>query len=113
MECKIKFFSPKLNLKGKIVGVVDDIIETGGTLLRFYEVLEKAGAKKIIVLATHGVSASGIAKVKKQYLKLYLTNTIKQKGANIDITELIFKTCLKLHCQKSSNSNTERINKNR
>ena len=86
---KVKMLSRKLNLKGKIVTVVDDILETGGTLLKFYEIAEKSGARKIIALITHGVMPSGISKVKKKYSKLYLANTIKQKGANIDITNLV------------------------
>lgn len=101
----VRYLSPKLypvklpsaifnrvNLKGKIIGVVDDIIETGGTLLRFYDYTKKSGAKKVIALITHGLLPSGKDKIKEKYSKLYLTNTIKQKGANIDITNLILKT---------------------
>jgi ribose-phosphate pyrophosphokinase len=89
---KVKMVSPELNFKGKVIGVIDDMIKTGGTLLKFQEIAKKSGAKKIIALVTHGVIPSGIQKVKKKYSKLYLTNTIKQKEANIDITELILKT---------------------
>jgi len=92
---KVKMFSPKINLKGKIVTVVDDILETGGTLLKFYEVVKKAGAIKVVALVTHGVIPAGISKIKKKYSKLYLTNTIKQRGANVDITDLILKSVLK------------------
>lgn len=88
----VKIFSPKINLKGKIVAVIDDMIKTGGTLLKFYEVAKKEGAKKIIALVTHGVIPSGVLKIKKKYSKLYLTNTIKQRGPNVDITELVIKT---------------------
>lgn len=89
---KIEIFSPKSNFKGKIVGVVDDIIETGSTLLKFYDFAKKSRAKKVIALITHGALPSGISKIKKRYFKLYLTNTIDQKEANIDITDLISKT---------------------
>jgi len=88
----VKVFSPKLKLKGGIIGVVDDIIKTGGTLLKFYEIAKRLGAEKIIALVTHGVIPIGISKIKKKYSKLYLTNTIKQKGVNTDITGLILKT---------------------
>jgi len=88
---KVEIFSSRLNFKRRILGVVDDIIETGGTLLKFYDLAKKSGAKKIIVLATHGILPAGILKIKKKYSKLYLTNTIKQKEANIDITALILK----------------------
>lgn len=98
---RVKMFSPKLDLEGKIIGVVDDIIETGGTLLKFYEIVKKAGAKKVIALITHGLLSSGISKIKKKYSKLYLANTVNQKEANVDITGLIFKTI-------SGNSNPDR-----
>lgn len=92
----VKIFSPKINLNGKIVAVIDDMVKTGGTLLKFYEVAKKEGAKKIIALVTHGVIPSGVSKIKKKYSKLYLTNTISQKEADIDITNLIFKTTSKI-----------------
>ena len=91
----VKIFSPSSNLKGKIVGVVDDMIKTGGTLLKFYKIAKKAGAKKIIALITHGVMPDSISKIKRRYLKLYLTNTIKRKDSNVDITDLISKNILK------------------
>jgi len=101
----VKMFSRKLNLKGKIVGVVDDMIKTGGTLLKFQEIVKKAKAKKTIALVTHGVTSAGISKIKKKYSKLYLTNTIKHrmkrslsdpKWSNVDIADLILKTITKI-----------------
>ena len=78
-----------------MIGVVDDILETGGTLDRFYTECKKLGAKKLIVLITHGTLSSGISRIQKKYSKLYLTNTVRQKQANIDITDLILKTISK------------------
>ena len=93
---KVKMASPELNFKGKVIGVIDDIIKTGGTLLKFQEIAKKSGAKKIIALITHGVIPSGVSKIKKKYSKLYLTNAIWQKEANIDITDLILKNLFKI-----------------
>lgn len=86
---KVKHFSSKIAVKGRIIGVVDDLIETGGTLLRFYEFVKKAGAEKTVALITHGVLDTGIKKIKKRFTRLYLTNTINKKEANVDITDLI------------------------
>jgi len=88
---QVKMTSPKIDLRGKTVGVIDDMIKTGGTLLKFYEIAKKSGAKRIIALVTHGVFPPGISKVRKIYSKLYLTNTINTKAADIDITDLIRK----------------------
>ncbi len=91
----VKMFSPNLNLKGKVVAVVDDLIETGGTLVKFREIAKKSGVKKIIALITHGLIPSGVRKIKKKYSKLYLTNTINRKESNIDLTDLILETISK------------------
>jgi ribose-phosphate pyrophosphokinase len=88
----VEIFSEEINFKGKVVGVIDDMIKTGGTLLKFQEITKKAKAKKAIALITHGVIPSGVKKVKRIYDKLYLTNTIFQKEANTDITDLILKS---------------------
>ncbi len=85
----VKTFSSKISMKGKTVGVVDDIVSTGGTLLRFREFAKKAGAKQVVALITHGVLNNGVKKVKKSFEKLYLTNTINKKEANIDVANLV------------------------
>ena len=91
---KIELLSRKADFKGKTVAVVDDILETGETLLRFYDFAKKSGAKKVVALITHGILPIGISKIKKKYFKLYLTNTVNQKKANIDITDLILKNLI-------------------
>jgi len=82
-------------VKGKVVGVIDDMVETGATLVPFYEECKKCRAKEVIALITHGVLAEGIKRIKSKYSKLYLTNTIDRKEANVDITDLIFQTIAK------------------
>ena len=79
-------------VKGKTVGVIDDIVATGTTLISFYEKCKKYGAKEVLALITHGVLLEGIEKIKSKYSKLYLTNTIDRDEANVDITDLIFET---------------------
>jgi ribose-phosphate pyrophosphokinase len=58
--------------------IVDDMIDTGGTIVKAAETLFEAGAKDVIVTATHGIfsepakarlSESGISKV-------YVTDTL-------------------------------------
>ena len=83
--------SLKIDVRGKIIGVVDDIVGTGGTLLRFYEFTKNSGAEKIVALVTHGVLNMGVKKIKKRFTKLYLTNTINKKEANVDVVDSIVK----------------------
>ena len=43
------------DVKGKIVFLVDDIIDTAGSITEASKILKKFGAKDVYVLATHGV----------------------------------------------------------
>lgn len=47
------------NVKGNNVVILDDMIDTGGTIIKAAEALKKAGAKKIIIAATHGIFTKG------------------------------------------------------
>lgn len=81
-------------ISGKDVGVVDDLLETGGTMVKFYELCKEYGAKNIVALMTHGVLPKGIERVKNKFSKLYLTNSIKNEQANIDISRLVVNTVI-------------------
>jgi ribose-phosphate pyrophosphokinase len=67
------------DVKGKNIVIVDDICDTGGTLLKAIEELKLYGADKIYVCITHPVfSANAIHKIKdcKHIEKMYVTDTI-------------------------------------
>ncbi|MEA3343285.1 MAG: ribose-phosphate diphosphokinase [archaeon] len=76
-------------VNGKTVVVWDDLIETGGTMVKAAKALRDMGAKKVVAVATHGVLETGIKKITESYSKLYLTNTINTRHANIDISKLV------------------------
>ena len=80
------------NVSGKTVGVIDDLISTGTTLIDFYNECRAAGAKKVVSMATHGVIPSGVKRVFQKYDGFYLTNTISNSYASIDISNLIVET---------------------
>ncbi|MCK5866834.1 MAG: ribose-phosphate pyrophosphokinase [Mycoplasmataceae bacterium] len=46
-------------VKGNNVVILDDMIDTGGTIIKAAEALKNAGANKIIVAATHGLFNNG------------------------------------------------------
>ena len=77
------------SIKNRVVAVIDDLVETGGTMERLALECKRAGAKGVVALVTHGVLPAGIARINTAYKKLYLTNTIKRKEANVDITPLL------------------------
>lgn len=80
----------KSDIKGKNVCILDDIISTGGTVLHAIKHLRKAGAKKIIVGAVHGVFAlPDIAhKIEKNCALLFTTDSILNKEKKLKILKL-------------------------
>jgi ribose-phosphate pyrophosphokinase len=65
-------------VEGKIAVVVDDMISTGGTLVKAAEALRKMGATDVYTLATHGIFAGdAIAQFENSEIsKVIVTNTI-------------------------------------
>jgi ribose-phosphate pyrophosphokinase len=66
-------------IKGKTCMMVDDMIDTAGTITEAASLLKRKGAKEVYVYATHAVlSGSAIEKLKKSPIKeIVLTNTIE------------------------------------
>ncbi len=75
-----------VDVRGKNVLIVDDIISTGGTMVRAANLLKEMGAGKVFVAATHGVFAEGaIERVSNAVDELAVTNTIPTPVSKISI----------------------------
>lgn len=74
------------DVKDKVCLLIDDMIDTGGTILAAAKLLKKHQAKKIVVMVTHGIfSRNAIDQFKKAIdeniiSELYVTNTIKENS---------------------------------
>ena len=80
------------NVKGKTCIIVDDIIDSGGTIVNATQALIDRGAKEVHVYITHGVlSGEAVDKIKKSRIKkLVITDTIDnsdkiKKAKNIEV----------------------------
>ena len=80
------------DVKGKTCIIVDDIIDSGGTIVNAAKALKDRGAREVYVYITHGVlSGEAVKKIKNSVIKnLVITDTIdnndKIKGAkNIEV----------------------------
>ena len=80
------------NVRDKICIIVDDIIDSGGTIINAAEALINRGAKEVHVYITHGVlSGEAVNKIKKSKIKkLVITDTIDnsnkiKKARNIEV----------------------------
>ena len=83
------------NVKGKTCIIVDDIIDSGGTIINAADALIKRGAKEVHVYITHGVlSGESVEKIKKSKIKnLVVTDTIDnsdkvKKTRNIEVLSI-------------------------
>ncbi len=97
-------------VKGKRCLVVDDIIDTGGTIRKAAEALLERGAKDVVVVATHGVF-SGNAKEKLNFegiSRIFVTNTVPPKPESLppktqvlDVAPLLAEAILRIHEERS------------
>ena len=68
------------DVKDKTAIIVDDIVDTAGTLTVVANKVKESGAKKVYAVATHGVlSRDGVDKVENSALeKLFITDTLPE-----------------------------------
>ena len=83
------------DVKGKTALIVDDMIDTAGTLCEATDKILELGAKEVMVLATHGVlSEPSIERIEKSQIKeVFLTDTVPlskeaQQCKKIKVTSL-------------------------
>ncbi len=81
------------NVKGKTCIIVDDIIDSGGTIINAVDALKKNGATEVYVFITHAVlSGEAASKIKRSKIKkLVITDSIdnSQKIKNNNKIEVL------------------------
>lgn len=100
--------SKALSIIGDIVGktciLIDDIIDTAGTLCNAGDILHKNGAKSVIAYASHGLfSGDAIKKIEVSGIsKVFVSNTVpvpdvSEKIIQFDVSKFVLeKTCEQL-----------------
>lgn len=79
------------NVEGKDALIIDDIIDTGGTLLKGIKALKDAGMRKIYIFITHAVcSGDAYERINASEVeKLYITDSLKvmtdRLGSKIEV----------------------------
>ncbi|KAK9893819.1 ribose-phosphate pyrophosphokinase [Cystobasidium minutum MCA 4210] len=99
------------NVTGKTAILVDDMADTCGTLALAAENLEKAGAKSVMALVTHGIlSSNALEKIAKSKIsQLVVTNTLPQEDhmaacdriKMLDISHVLAETIRRSHYGES------------
>ena len=81
------------DVKGQTCIIVDDIIDSGGTIVNAAKALKGKGAKEVFVYITHGVlSGDAVKKIKNSVIKnLVITDTIdnSEKIRNVKNIEVL------------------------
>jgi ribose-phosphate pyrophosphokinase len=75
---EVKVFDVVGEVEGRTCVIVDDMIDTGGTIVKAAEALFEEGATRVVVAATHGVlSGPAVDKLKNSRIsEVVLTNTL-------------------------------------
>ena len=104
-----------LNIIGEVEGktaiLFDDIIDTGGSLIKVANALKEQGASKIFAACTHGVlSGKAVEYIDASPIeKLFITNTIPlseeqakcEKIVQMSIAEMLAVAIKKIHIEES------------
>ncbi len=94
------------DVHGKIAIMVDDMIDTGGTLVKGAELLIAEGAKSVYACATHGVLSGSANKLldNSPIEKLILTNsiphlnnTLSPKITQLSVAKLLGEAIARIH----------------
>ena len=77
--------TPKdLDVSGKIVAIVDDMISTGGTICRASDALRRQGAKEVHAACTHGLFTGGaLSRLATHVDGVYTTDSLPNPRANV------------------------------
>ena len=88
---KVTIQSSKVDVRGKDLVLVDDIISTGGSVIKAAQFLKRHKCKRVFVACTHGLFVEGAEKkIKKAGVaRIISTNTIPRNTSKVDVSGVI------------------------
>ena len=88
---KVVIQSSKVDVRGKDLILVDDIISTGGSIVKAAQFLKKQKCKRVFVACTHGLFVEDAEKKIKNagVSRIISTNTIPRNTSKVDISGVI------------------------
>jgi len=91
---KVQIRSSKVDVRGRDLIVVDDIISTGGSVVRATQFLKRQKCKRVFVACTHGLFiGDAIRKMKKAGVsQIISTNTIPRSTSKVDVSGVIVES---------------------
>jgi len=88
---RVKVESSKLDVEGRDVLIVEDIISTGGTVRAAGQILRGAGASRVVVVCSHPLLVGdAVEKITSAGISEVIgTNTVPSKVSKVDVAEPI------------------------
>ena len=79
--------APKsIDVDGKSVAIVDDIIATGGTIITASKQLKELGCRKVTAACTHGLYTGGsLNRIRSSLDKLMSTDTLESESSEVTV----------------------------
>jgi len=79
----------KASFSGRDLVILDDIISTGGTMVKAIETAEKNGCGRVVVAAVHAVQQSGLDLLKKRTWRVITTDTVGTPFSDVSVIEKV------------------------
>ena len=91
---KVLIQSSKVDVRGKDLILVDDIISTGGSIIKAAQFLKRQKCKRLFVACTHGLFVEDAEKkIKKAGVsQIISTNTIPRSTSKVDVSGVIVES---------------------
>jgi len=91
---KVQIHSSKADVRGKDLILVDDIISTGGSIIKAAQFLKRQKCKRLFVACTHGLLVEDAEKkIKKAGVsQIISTNTIPRSTSKVDVSGVIVES---------------------
>jgi len=87
---KIEKLEGDFDVKGRNVLILDDMISTGGTMLRAVDNIKKGGARRVLCAATHGLFLKGsLEKLKISCDSVFVSDSIPSAVSEVKIMPLL------------------------
>lgn len=89
-SANVKLYPKKVDVSGKKVLIVDDIIATGGSMLAAMARLKELGAKKIFAGCTHGLfTGNSLPRLRDLAEEVVSTDTIESDASAVSVAPLV------------------------
>ena len=91
---RVSIQTAKADVQGKDLILVDDIISTGGSIIKAAQFLKKQKCKRVFVACTHGLLVEGAErKIRKAGVsRIISTNTIPGNTSKVDVSGILAKS---------------------